>query len=143
MTQSDLSGYGTTLLRVAMGAFFLPHALVKLLVFAPDGTAAFFSSVGLPGALAWPIILLELIGEVALIVGVASRIFALLLAADLLGAIVTVHMHSGYFFNDPQGGWEYLAMWIVGLLAVALQGDGRYALGARFGLRAGAVARAA
>jgi putative oxidoreductase len=135
MSHTSTSAYGTLLLRVAMGGFFLPHALLKLLVFTPAGTAGFFTSVGVPGFLAWPVILLELIGGIALIAGVASRIFALLLAADLLAAIVTVHIHNGYFFNNTQGGWEFLAMWIVGLLVVALQGDGPYALGEILGLR--------
>ena len=49
----------------------------------------------------------------------------------LLGAIVTVHGPAGFFFNNPNGGWEYLALWIVALVAQALLGDGAYALSAR------------
>ena len=32
------------------------------------------------------------------------------------------------FFTNPNGGWEFLALWIVGLVAVALLGDGACAL---------------
>ncbi len=139
----DMTGYGKLLLRVVMGGFFIPHALLKLLVFTPAGTAGFFVHEGLPGWLAWPVILLELIGGVALILGVAARIFAVLLAADLLGAIITVHLANGYFFNDPQGGWEYLAMWIAGLVVVALQGPGPFALAQRFDIGRRTAARVA
>ena len=46
----------------------------------------------------------------------------------LLGAIISVHWHAGFFFTNPNGGWEYPALWIVGLLVVAATGDGALAL---------------
>jgi putative oxidoreductase len=55
-------------------------------------------------------------------------VVALGLAPILLGAIFTVHGPAGFFSTNPNGGWEFLALWIVGLLAVALLGDGAYAL---------------
>ena len=130
MNHTNTTGYGTLLLRVVLGAAFMPHALGKLLVFTPAGTAAFFEKIGVPGALAWPIILLELIGGIALILGIGTRWFALLLAADLAGAILTVHVHNGYMANNAGGGGvEYVGMWALALVALALQGDGALALG--------------
>ena len=41
---------------------------------------------------------------------------------------MTVHGPAGFLFTNPNGGWEYPALWIVGLLAVALLGDGAFAL---------------
>ena len=38
-------------LRVTTGTLFLVHGLIKLLVFTPAGTAGYFESIGLPGAL--------------------------------------------------------------------------------------------
>jgi hypothetical protein len=49
------------------------------------------------------------------VLGYYGRWLALPLAADLLGAIVLVHGKAGFFFTNPKGGWEYLALWIVGL----------------------------
>ena len=43
---------GATLLRVALGSMWIAHALLKLLVFTLPGTAQYFASIGLPGALA-------------------------------------------------------------------------------------------
>jgi len=101
---------------------------LKIFVFTPAGTAQFFGSLGLPPALAYLVMAIEVIGGVALILGVYSRIAAFALIPGMVGAIVTVHGPAGFFFNNPNGGWEYPAFWIVGLAAVSLLGDGAYAL---------------
>jgi putative oxidoreductase len=128
MIDACTAPYAATALRVTLGTLFLAHAGLKLFVFTPAGTAQFFGSLGLPGALAYVVILAEVVGGIALIAGVYSRIVALALTPILLGAIFTVHGPAGFFFSNPNGGWEFLALWIVGLLAVALLGDGAYAL---------------
>ncbi|MBJ6128364.1 DoxX family protein [Microvirga splendida] len=128
MIDTRTAPYAATALRVALGILFLAHAGLKLFVFTPAGTVQFFGSLGLPGALAYLVILTEVVGGLALIAGVYSRIVALGLIPVLLGAIVTVHGPAGFFFTNANGGWEFLALWIVGLLAVALLGDGAYAL---------------
>lgn len=134
MIDSRTAPYAVTLLRVVLGALFLAHAGLKLFVFTPAGTAQFFSSLGLPGALAYLVIAAELIGGAALIVGVYARFVAVALVPVLLGAIVMVHGAAGFFFSNPNGGWEFPALWIVGLVAIALLGDG--ALAARPSARA-------
>ncbi len=128
MIDTRTAPYAATALRLALGILFLAHAGLKLFVFTPAGTVQFFGSLGLPGPLAYLVILAEIVGGLALIVGVYSRIMALALIPILLGAIVTVHGPAGFFFTNPKGGWEFLALWIVGLIAVALLGDGAYAL---------------
>ncbi len=70
----------------------------------------------------------ELLGAIALILGVYTRIVAIVLIPILLGAIFTVHGPAGFFFTNPNGGWEFPAFWIVGLLVLALTGDGKFAL---------------
>jgi putative oxidoreductase len=128
MIDTRTAPYAATVLRVALGALFLAHAGLKLFVFTPAGTAQFFGSLGLPGPLAYLVILAEVVGGLALIAGIYSRIVALALTPVLLGAIFTVHGSAGFFFTNPNGGWEFPALWIIGLLAVALIGDGAYAL---------------
>ena len=128
MIDTRTAPYASLILRVAMGVLFLAHAGLKLFVFTPAGTAQFFESLGLPPALAYLTILVEVVGGVALILGFYARIAALVLIPVLLGAIVTVHGPAGFFFTNPTGGWEFLALWIAGLLALALVGDGALAL---------------
>ena len=120
--------YAALLLRLSLGILFLVHAGVKILVFTPAGTAQFFGSLGLPPELAYLTIAVELAGGAALVAGVHSRAVALALVPVMLGTIVTVHGPAGFLFTNPNGGWEYPALWIVGLLAVALLGDGALAL---------------
>jgi putative oxidoreductase len=110
-----------------MGVLFLAHAWLKIAVFTPAGTAKFFASVGLPPALAYATIAAELAGGLALILGVWTRAVALALTPILIGAL-TVHAPAGFFFNSPNGGWEYPAFWAVALVVQALIGDGAYAL---------------
>lgn len=128
MTDTRTAPYAALILRLSLGILFLAHAGLKIFVFTPAGTAGFFSSLGLPGWLAYVTIAWELIGALALILGVLPRLAAIAMIPVLLGAIVTVHGPAGFFFNNPNGGWEFLAFWIVGLLALALIGDGPYAL---------------
>jgi|GEM_PF-49405 len=120
--------YAALILRLSLGILFLAHAGLKLFVFTPAGTAAFFGSLGLPPALAYVTITWELAGATALILGIWPRLVAVALIPVLLGAIVTVHGPAGFFFTNPKGGWEFLALWIAGLMALALVGDGAYSL---------------
>lgn len=128
MTDPRTAPYAALLLRVTLGGLFLAHAALKIFVFTPAGTAHFFASLGLPPALAYLVMTAEVLGGVTLILGVWTRIVALLLTPVLIGAIVTVHAAAGFFFTDPHGGWEYPAFWLVALVVQALIGDGAYAL---------------
>lgn len=128
MTDSRLSPYAILVLRVALGILSLAHVGLKIFVFTPAGTAGFFASLGLPGFLAYPVMVVELIGGLAMIFGVYARAAALVTIPVLLGAIVTVHGPAGFFFTDANGGWEYPAFWAIALLVLAGLGDGAYAL---------------
>lgn len=129
-TQSN-ADLAATLLRVTSGVWFLLHAGLKIFVFTPAGTAGFFDSIGLPGFLAYVVILAELIGGLALIAGFKTREVALGLSVILLGSIYTPHFAAGFFFSNPNGGWEFPAFWALTLWALALLGDGAYAVGKR------------
>jgi putative oxidoreductase len=129
MTDTRTASYAALLLRLALGGLFLAHASLKLFVFTPAGTAQFFASVGVPGALAYATIAAEVFGGLALILGLQTRLVALALTPVLLGAIAAVHGSAGFFFDNAHGGWEYPAFWTVALLVQALLGDGAYAIG--------------
>jgi putative oxidoreductase len=128
MIDARTAGYAALILRLTLGGLFLAHAGLKIFVFTPAGTAQFFSSLGLPPMLAYVTIAWEIAGAVALILGIWPRIAAVAMIPILLGAIATVHGSAGFFFTAPHGGWEYPAFWVVGLLVLALTGDGAFAL---------------
>ncbi|KMM73925.1 LysR family transcriptional regulator [Xanthomonas sp. NCPPB 1128] len=128
---SRLAPYGATLLRLALGVLFLVHALTKLLVFTPAGTAAYFVSLGLPGALGYVAMALEFVIAAALLFGLYARWVGLLGIPLLLGTIVSVHGANGFGFANPGGGWEYPAFWALALVVLFLIGDGRFVLRTR------------
>lgn len=121
--------YAALLLRLSLGILFLAHAALKIFVFTPAGTAKFFGSLGLSPDLAYLVMTAEVLAAIALILGVWTRVVALLATPILLGAIAMVHAHAGFFFTDPHGGWEFPAFWTIALVVQALLGDGAFALG--------------
>ncbi|MEN3929582.1 DoxX family protein [Microvirga sp. W0021] len=128
MIDSRTAPYAALILRLTLGVLFLIHAGLKIFVFTPAGTAQYFASLGLPSALAYFTIVWEILGGLALITGFWTRLAALAMIPNLLGTIVTVHGAAGFFFTNPNGGWEYPAFWAIALLVLALLGDGAFAL---------------
>ncbi|WP_262028267.1 DoxX family protein [Microvirga sp. Mcv34] len=128
MIDNRTAPYAALILRITLGLVFLAHAGLKVFVFTPSGAAQFFGSLGLPPALAYLTIAAETAGGIALILGLYTRWVSLALIPILLGAIAFVHGPAGFFFNNPNGGWEYLAFWIAALVTQALLGDGALAV---------------
>ncbi|MFN3281890.1 MAG: DoxX family protein [Tabrizicola sp.] len=121
------SDYAALILRVASGALFVAHGLMKVFVFTIPGTVGYFESLGLPGFLAYLTILAEVGGGLALILGVATRAVSLALIPVLLGA-TWVHAGNGWVFSSEGGGWEFPLFWAIVQGAIALLGSGAHAL---------------
>jgi putative oxidoreductase len=115
--------FGITLLRVSLGAMWIAHALLKLLVYTLPGTVQFFDSVGIPGLLAYPVFVVELLGGIALIAGFYARQVALALIPVMIAA-ASVHLPNGWVFTSTGGGWEYPVFLTMALFALWLLGDG-------------------
>lgn len=139
MNQSTLTTTALTILRVIVGFLFAAHGWQKFNQFTIAGTQAAFSKMGVPAAetVAPVVATLELVGGIALIVGVLARVFAILLALNMLGALFLVHAPAGVFAEA--GGFELVLLLAAAALAVALTGAGRLsvdrALFARSGTR--------
>lgn len=134
MNQSALTTTALTILRVIVGFLFAAHGWQKFNQFTIAGTQAAFSKMGVPAAeAAAPIVAtLELVGGIALILGVLARVFAVLLALNMLGALFLVHAPAGVFAET--GGFELVLLLAAAALAVALTGAGRLSVdGALFG----------
>jgi len=124
MNQPALTTTARTILRVVTGFLFAAHGWQKFNEFTIAGTQAAFTQMGVPAAqAAAPVIAtLELVGGVALILGVLTRVFAALLAVDMLGALILVHAGAGVFVAT--GGYELVLILAAAALAVALVGAG-------------------
>lgn len=129
MIDTKTAPYAALLLRVGLGLLFLAHGLLlKVLTFGVAGTVGYFQSLGYPGTFAYLVILGEIGGGLALILGAYTRVIAVLLLPILIGATLQ-HIPNGWMFAAKGGGWEFPAFWTILLVVQALLGDGAYALG--------------
>lgn len=117
-------------LRIAIGITFVAHGLAKY-TGGVDNVAGFFGKIGIPapGAAAWIVTLIELLGGAALIIGLGTRIAAGLIAAVMAVAMFTVHWGKGFFVSG-QGGIELVFILLFSAIAIALFGPGKYSLDA-------------
>ena len=121
--QQDL---GKLILRVTLGALVLLHGVAKL----SGGLAGIVGMVeaqGLPGFLGYAVLVGEVLAPLMLLAGFHARIGGLLVAINMLVAIVLVHMGDLGSLNS-QGGWalELQGMFLGTALAIALIGPGRF-----------------
>ena len=86
-----MQGWGLTMLRVVVGIVFLAHGLQKLFVMGFGGVAGMMEGLAVPapGLFAVVLTLVELLGGLALIVGLFTRVAAIPLAVDMLVATLT------------------------------------------------------
>ena len=126
MIDNRFAPYGAFALRASLGVMFIAHAYLKLAVFTVPGFEGFLGKIGLSTLLAWPIILAELIGGLAILAGFYARFVSVALLPVLLGALL-VHAPNGWVFNAPNGGWEYPAFLALAAVVHVLIGDGAFA----------------
>jgi putative oxidoreductase len=104
---NELGWLPNLLLRVTVGFMFFSGAVDKL--GDPDKFTAMFVSLGIPGAqvLAPATALVELLGGVALMLGLATRLVSLALAGDMAGALITdIGPGLAQKYPDP---WHFLS----------------------------------
>lgn len=118
---------GLTVLRVVMGIVFLAHGYQKLFTFGFHGVAGMLGHMGipLPAIFAVMVTLVEFLGGILLILGVATRIAAALIAIDMLVAILAVHLKKG-FFNS--GGIEFSLTLFAAAVCLVIEGGGALSL---------------
>lgn len=104
---------GALILRVTLGILFFIHGLVKFQG-GIENIVGWFESIGLPGFMAYGVALVELIGGIALIIGLGTRLVSALLALLMIGATLKVKLSVGLLGNGQAAGYEldlaFLAM---------------------------------
>lgn len=112
---SNRAEIGAFILRVLLGATFFIHGVDKLQA-GLENIAAYFDSIGLPGFLAYVVGIVELIGGIALILGIGTQAAAALIAVILVGAISFAKLPAGFLGSGTGAGYEL----DLALLAIAI-----------------------
>jgi putative oxidoreductase len=120
-----IAPYSYALIRFGAGAVILYHGFAKLFRGLAPAVADGFASMGfpIPGALAYGLGILQLLGGAALALGLLTRPFALLFAIEMIFSVI-LHYRNGYTFAAPGGGYEFPLIMLLVYLAFSSVGRG-------------------
>ena len=128
MNDTARADLGKLVLRIALGLLILLHGIAKL-----KGGLGFVTEMlqahGLPGFIAYGVLVGEIVAPLMVLAGFYARIGGLVIAFNMLVALALVHMGQFGQLNE-QGGWalELQGMYLATAIAVALLGPGAYSV---------------
>ncbi|HEU4469072.1 MAG TPA: DoxX family protein [Nitrososphaeraceae archaeon] len=118
---SSIFSYGLLPIRIMVGMVFIAHGIPKF--YDTSGGYGFFQSINLPPELFIPIALLEVIGGLAILFGILTRIASALFIIEMIGAIVTAKLSKGFV-----GGYEFELLLISICLTLLILGPGKISI---------------
>jgi putative oxidoreductase len=124
---------GRLVLRLALAVLLLFHGVSKLM-----GGVGFITGMlekmGLPAGIGYLVYVGEVIAPLLILFGVWTRLAALIVAGNMIVAVLLVHTKE-FFTMSQTGGWalELQGMYFFAAIALALLGAGRYSIGGRAG----------
>jgi len=113
---------GALILRVTLGALFLIHGIVKFQG-GIENIVSWFASIGLPGFMAYGVASIEIMGGIAIIIGLATRFFAALFALLMIGATLKVKLSVGLLGNGQMAGYELDLAFLAMALYLVINGS--------------------
>lgn len=124
------SDTGKLVLRLSVGGLMLFHGVAKIM---HPGSLEFIGGMlagfGLPVILAYGVYIGEVVAPLMVVVGYKARIGGLIMAVNMLFALVLAH--TGDFFSlSEHGGWmvELQVFYLLSAVAVVFLGSGRQAI---------------
>lgn len=123
---------GPLAVRIVVGIIFVVHGWMKVGM-GIAGTAGFLASLGIPFASVFAVLLIigEVIGGLALIVGALTRFWAGVGVIISLVALFTVHLSKGFLISN--GGYEFILLIGAVMLSLVVTGAGKYSVDAKMG----------
>lgn len=114
---------GNLIIRIVLGVTFFMHGLTKFQS-GIDNIAGWFTSIGLPGGLAYGVATAEVVGGILLILGLGVRYIGLLFALVMVGAIVKVKWSAGLLGDGKNPIELELALLAMGAYLFVAKADG-------------------
>jgi putative oxidoreductase len=129
---SAAASLGLLVLRIVVGVIFAAHGAQKVFEYTIPGTIGSFEGMGIPfPEIAAPLVaFVELIGGILLALGLFTRPVGVILAVDMIVALIAVHLPAGLWVGE--GGYEFVAVLGAAALALAFSGAGRFSLDGAF-----------
>jgi putative oxidoreductase len=120
---------GKLILRVSLGVLMLFHGYAKL-TGGVAGIEEMLAGEGLPEWIAWGVYIGEVLAPLLLILGLWTRIAAVIFAFNMGVAVALAHANE-FLQLGEHGAWalELQALYFFGSVAVVLLGPGRIAAG--------------
>jgi putative oxidoreductase len=121
------------ILRLVLGFTLLLHGIGKLPP-PPAGIPDMLAKANLPSVLAYGVYLGEIVAPILLIIGIWTRLAAIVIAINMIVAVLLAH--AGEIFSLGEGGayaLELQAMFLFTAIALAMTGAGRFSVGGRYG----------
>jgi putative oxidoreductase len=121
------------ILRLVLGVMILLHGIAKLPP-PPEGLMGMLAKANLPAVFAYGVYLGEVVAPILLIIGLWTRLAAVVIVINIVVAVLLVHTGDLASLN-AQGGYalELQSMFLFTAVALALTGAGRFSLGGRYG----------
>jgi len=128
MARLDTQDAGKLLLRLTIGVLLLLHGIHKIR-HGVDGIIGNVERHDLPGFLGYGVYLGEVVAPLLLIAGWQTRIAAAVVAFNMVVAVWLAHAGDVLLITD-KGAWaiELPGLYLLGAVAIALLGSGRYAV---------------
>lgn len=121
MSETKMRDGGLLVLRL-LGATFATHGFTKLFDGGRQNIVELIDSHGLPlpEVLAWAASIAEFLGGILIVVGLYTRVSATFCAITMAVAAFVIHGDNGF------GKMELALIYLIGFIAIALVGPGRY-----------------
>jgi len=135
-----LAAFAPLVVRVIVGVIMAAHGWQKITQIGVGNFGGFLAQLGvpLPTLMAFVVTFVELVGGILLILGLFSRLAALILTIDLVVAILLVKVNIGFIAPAGRGaGAELDLALIAGFLTIFLAGPGRISLDHALGIERG------
>lgn len=121
--------WGKLLLRLTIGVLLLLHGVAKV----KNGVgwmAGPLGAAGLPAFIAYGVYVGEVVAPLLLIAGKWTRLAGLVVAFNMIAAILLVRRNDIVALSEQGGGWaiELEMLFLLGGIAIFLLGSGKYAI---------------